>query len=99
MRDAQSLGSAAWPFVPIVNRGFRVALAARGTAKNKRKLEHTMITFDAFLVLLGAAMLPVLYIAICSRWIEPEYRKAGWPTPDHDKPQPVANRELAQQAA
>jgi hypothetical protein len=58
-----------------------------------------MITFDALLVLLGAASLPVLYIGICSRWIEPEYRRAGWPTPDQEKPDPVGKRVLAHQAA
>jgi hypothetical protein len=35
-----------------------------------------MITFDAFLVFLAAASLPVIYLRIVSRWLEPEYKKA-----------------------
>jgi hypothetical protein len=35
-----------------------------------------MITLDAFLVFLAAASLPVAYILLMSRWIEPEDRKA-----------------------
>ena len=34
-----------------------------------------MISLDVFLVFLAAAALPVLYLWIVSRWIEPEYRK------------------------
>ena len=35
-----------------------------------------MITLDAFLVFLAAASLPVIYVVILSRWVEPEDRKA-----------------------
>ncbi len=34
-----------------------------------------MITFDAFLVLLAAASLPVIYLFLVSRWIETDYRQ------------------------
>ena len=34
-----------------------------------------MISLDVFLVFLGAAALPVLFLWLVSRWIEPEYRK------------------------
>jgi len=33
-----------------------------------------MITLDAFLVFLAAASLPVIYLFLVSRWVEPEYR-------------------------
>ena len=35
-----------------------------------------MITFDAFLVFLGAVSLPATYIFLLSRWLEPDYRNA-----------------------
>jgi hypothetical protein len=34
-----------------------------------------MITLDAFLMFLGAASLPVIYLFLVSRWVEAEYRK------------------------
>jgi hypothetical protein len=34
-----------------------------------------MISLDVFLVFLAAASLPILFLWIASRWIEPEYRK------------------------
>ena len=36
-----------------------------------------MITFDAFLVFLLAASLPVTYLRLMSRWIEADYRKTN----------------------
>jgi hypothetical protein len=35
-----------------------------------------MITLDALLVFLGAASLPVIYLFICSRWLESESRSS-----------------------
>lgn len=58
-----------------------------------------MITLDAFLVLLFAASLPVTYIFICSRWIEPAYRESGWVRPKEEKAKTVVEHSLAQQAA
>src|SRR5262249_55855511 len=44
----------------------------RKSAKNEpTTLENDMITFDAFLVFLVAASLPVLYLLLLRRWIEP----------------------------
>ncbi len=57
-----------------------------------------MITPDAFLVFLGAASLPVIYIFILSRWLEPSYRQAYPETTEH-KAQPFAERELVHQSA
>jgi hypothetical protein len=49
---------------------------ANGPSDNEHtKLEHDMITLDAFLVFLAAASLPVIYLLMVSRWIETEYRK------------------------
>ena len=36
-----------------------------------------MITLDAFLVFLGAASLPVIYLFIVSRWVEAESRRSS----------------------
>ena len=38
-----------------------------------------MITLDAFLMFLGAASLPVIYLFLVSRWVEAEYRKVHCP--------------------
>jgi hypothetical protein len=72
----------------------------KGTSANNEQttLEHDMITPDAFLVFLGATSLPVIYIFILSRWLEPAYRQAY---PESAKPSPrrVAQRELIHQSA
>ena len=57
-----------------------------------------MITLDAFLVFLGAASLPVIYLFICSRWIEPAQREAGGPQVKKEKTKAVVKHELTQQA-
>jgi hypothetical protein len=44
-----------------------------------------MISFDAFLISLAAAALPVIYLTVCSRWIEPAYRIANWSPEDGAK--------------
>jgi hypothetical protein len=54
-----------------------------------------MITFDAFLVFLGAALLPVIYLFIVSRWIEPEFRKT-YPTTTRPKSWPASTPVLAE---
>ena len=36
-----------------------------------------MLTLDAFLMFLGAASLPVIYLLLVSRWVEAEYRKVN----------------------
>ena len=43
-----------------------------GTFANNEQitLEYDMITLDAFLVFLGAASLPAIYVFILSRWLE-----------------------------
>jgi len=61
-------------------------------------LEHDMITPDAFWVFLGAASLPLIYIYILSRWLEPAYRQA-YPETTQRKARPVAARELVHQVA
>jgi hypothetical protein len=48
-----------------------------------------MITFDAFLMFLLGAALPVIYLTICSRWIEPAYRDANWSPRDTQPNEPV----------
>jgi hypothetical protein len=51
--------------------------------------EPFMITLGTFLVFLGAAALPVIYLLIVSRWIEPESRIEPTATSlRHDGPQP-----------
>jgi hypothetical protein len=57
-----------------------------------------MITFDAFLVFLGAAALPVFYVLALSHWIEPAYRRA-YPNKAEGEPKPVVKHHLVQQAA
>jgi len=57
-----------------------------------------MITLDAFLVFLGAASLPVIYILILSRWLEPEYRKA-YPDQSPQKSETPRNLKLVHQLA
>jgi len=57
-----------------------------------------MITPDAFLVFLGAASLPVIYIYVLSRWLEPAYRQAHPETTEQDA-RPVTERELVHQVA
>jgi len=57
-----------------------------------------MITSDALLVFLGAAALPVIYVYILSRWLEPAYRQA-YPETTQRKARPVAACELVHQAA
>ena len=61
-------------------------------------LEHDMITFDAFLVFLGAALLPATYIFIVSRWIEPAYRQ-NHPETTAQKTKPIAQRDPVPQPA
>ena len=74
--------------------------ALEGTSLNNEQttLEYDMITPDAFLVFLGAASLPVIYIFILSRWLEPSYRQA-YPETTQRKARPVAACELVHQAA
>jgi hypothetical protein len=74
--------------------------ALEGTSANNEQttLEYDMITPDAFLVFLGAASLPVIYIFILSRWLEPSYRQAYPETTKH-RARPVAERELVHQSA
>lgn len=62
-------------------------------------LEKTMITLDAFLVFLGAAALPVIYILLVSRWIEPEYRRAYGKKTTTPKTKPAAQHHQALQPA
>jgi hypothetical protein len=64
-------------------------------------VEQTMISLDAFLVFLEAAALPILYILVLSRWLEPEFRRVG---PDKEVPdkevleaQRTGRRELISQ--
>ncbi|HVY71080.1 MAG TPA: hypothetical protein VHH73_14205 [Verrucomicrobiae bacterium] len=40
-----------------------------------------MITFDAFLVFLVAAALPVIYLFLLRRWLEPEWSAVNPPEP------------------
>jgi hypothetical protein len=62
------------------------------------KLKNHMITLDAFLIFVGAASLPVLYIWILSRWIEPAYRQ-DYPKTMAPVAKPVVKGKLVQQAA
>ena len=57
-----------------------------------------MITFDAFLVFLGAASLPVIYLFILSRWLERESRQTDPNAPVRES-RPVMKRELKPQLA
>ena len=59
-------------------------------------LEYDMITLDAFLVFLAAALLPVTYILIVSRWIEPAYRQDHAET-TAQKPKPITKRDSVPQ--
>jgi len=74
--------------------------ALEGTSLNNEQttLEHDMITSDAFLVFLGAASLPVIYIYVLSRWLEPAYRQAHPETTEQDA-RPVTECELVHQPA
>jgi hypothetical protein len=40
-----------------------------------------MISFEALLVFVGAASLPVIYLFICSRWIESESQRTRRESP------------------
>ena len=57
---------------------FWAALPLKRNLQTNKQIarKNTMITLDAFLVFLGAASLPVIYIFLLSRWLEPEYRRA-----------------------
>ena len=57
-----------------------------------------MITFDAFLVFLGAASLPVIYLFILSRWLERESRQTDPNAPVRES-RPVMKHELTRQSA
>jgi len=61
-------------------------------------LEHDMITSDAFLVFLGAASLPLIYIFSLTRWLEPAHRQA-YPETTEQNASPGAARELVHQTA
>lgn len=52
-----------------------------------------MITLDALLVFLGTAAIPVIYLLLWSRWVEPEYRRA-YPQKPGNKPASIAKNEL-----
>jgi hypothetical protein len=58
----------------VVLSGIAALQKEPGNENTSRK--KTMITLDAFLVFVGAASLPVIYILLLSRWLEPEYRRA-----------------------
>ena len=72
---------------------------SEGTAANNEQttLEHDMITLDAFLVFLGATSLPVIYIFILSRWLEPGYRQA-YPETKEQTARPIVQRKLVHQS-
>lgn len=55
-----------------------------------------MITFDAFLVFLGAASLPVIYLFIVSRWVEAEARRDRSASNGQEKPQNTGNLHAPQ---
>ena len=57
-----------------------------------------MITFDAFLVSLGAASLPVIYLFILSHWLERESRQIDPNAPVRES-KPAMKRELTRQSA
>jgi hypothetical protein len=67
-------------------------------ANNKQLLKDDMITLDALLVFVGAASLPVLYLWILSRWIEPAYRR-DYPKTTELEAKPVVKRKLMHQSA